>query len=218
MRKVAIVSLLVLVIALCAMAAYSMPSYQVVQNSGVYNIDGGDMLSWDVAGFDSSLGKLLSASVDLYTTVDGTWSVTNTGRRPVSTNGEVAGATYAYFYADPSITGVSAAYASDNWDTTLPAKDSSIGGQISGSDEQHYYFGNWANLDSLKNPWQVTFENWSGFYSENIPATAKADNFVTGTAQAVVTYNYQPVPEPSSLLVLVAGGAGMFGFIKRRRA
>jgi len=217
MRKAILISMLMLIVVLCAAGAYA-TSYQVVQSSGLYSLSDGDTQIWDVAGFNPALGTLTSVSIDLSTTVDESWSLDNTGNRLVYTNGNTYAYGIAWFNtANYGVSYLSGAQVSDNWNTTIPKK-SSIGNILHGEDSQHLSLDNSYDLSEFYNPSQVAFFNYSYFYSRNFPGNVSDDHTISSTGQAMVTYNYQPVPEPSSLLVLVAGGAGMFGFIKRRRA
>jgi len=217
MRKAIITSMLILAVALCAAGAYA-TSHQIVQYSGTIS-DFGDSgwVYWNVTPFDSTLGTLTGVSIDLNTVVDGGWSLTNKGKGILSTSGYASIITEAMFGVDPLISGQSVSYAYDSWNTVIWNKGDSIGGPLHVEDTQHFLFDSTYNLSSFNNPWEVDFVNWADFAHEEYPSNASSSNYVSGNASAVVTYDYQPVPEPSSLLVLVAGGAGMFGFIKRRR-
>ncbi len=49
-------------------------------------------------------------------------------------------------------------------------------------------------------------------------ATFKADETVTGGINAIVTYDYTPVPEPTTMAMLGLGGCALIGVMRRRTA
>ena len=70
---------------------------------------------------------------------------------------------------------------------------------------------------------------FTGSGNINLPVTATATSRISGpgnliggfsteaSALATITYDYTPVPEPSSMVALLAGMGGLAGLIRRRR-
>ena len=104
-KRTLIVGILILAVMLCSAGAFAA---QIVQTSGTYNLLG-DVQNWSVAGFDSSLGHLNSVTISLDSSMDGVWSVTNTGTRPVHTWGTIWGYNDASFNVSSIFNGVATA-------------------------------------------------------------------------------------------------------------
>jgi hypothetical protein len=174
----------------------------------------GDTFNYTVLGFDTSLGTLNSVSIDLSADVAGDWNVENAGPGNMHTEGSIYGTSTVGYIAGIFSNDVTA-YDDDAWDTTI-GPGSSIGGSLADttSTTDTYIVG----LSNFYNDWSVSMSNESEYSDFNVPATAATLNLVHGDGDVMVTYNYTPVTDPSSVLALFAGSAGLFGFIKRRRS
>jgi len=170
---------------------------------------------YQVPSFDTSQGTLLAANVTIsYSLASGSVEILptvspydlsvqfNTG----SFNGFSVNAGSQYFIP----TGSLPAYSESDLDATYP--DATTFGNLTGS----LAFSPALSVVTSSNPWTLAFA--SSFNASTAQDTFVIDQQYTYDITTSVSYVFTPVPEPSSLVLVILSVLSMTVFYRRRRS
>lgn len=227
--------LVMIAIALCAAIIPSVSADTVTNNYSIpwSNTDWGIPASdnyFQVAQFDSSLGTLNSINLSFAGSYISSLTADNLNLPPDSpiqdryiTNYQIQSS--MNFLGPDNASLVSLDFGGNHVLVTSDTKVTVLPGEIATVNAGPYSGTGSYDITSLSS----YFSEFSGTGDVNLPVTTNTYAVMGGSsgwimnmtteamANLAVAYDYTPVPEPSSLVALLAGMGGLVGLIRRRR-
>jgi hypothetical protein len=206
-----------LILALCLSAQANVISFTDSITGLFDQVETRDLV---VPQFDSSLGTLNSVSVNVSTAIQGSVGFENLKR---FTGGNFAVTVNVHGYVALDYMVMSNYQDQQNYNVILGAYDGALdyagtSGTIlatySDADNMQYTIG--YDFSRFLGTSNVIFSVLAEAVADHIakPANSSADLLTTGQASVTVTYDYSPVPEPATIVVLSIAGL----FLRRRKA